>query len=83
MTINRSMYMVMRAITNLLPRHLSFAIPVVLLILSILLNIVTNLHLKVSKLYFEVNINMIRYAFKIESLLHQFINVVLLSFQCK
>ena len=47
----------------------------VLLILSILLNIVMNLHLKVEKLHFEVNITMIKYAFKIESFVHQFIDV--------
>ena len=64
--------MVIRAITNLLPRHLSFSISVVILILSILINIVTSLHLKVEKwhCHFEVNIKMIKYAFKIASFLY-------------
>ena len=48
MTI-KQINMAMRTITNLLPWHLSFSIPVVLLILSISLNIVMNLHLKVEK----------------------------------
>ena len=68
--------MVMRAIINLLR-----SIPVVHFVFSILLNIVMNLHLKIKKLHFEVNITMIKYAFKIESFLHHFLDAVLLSFQ--
>ena len=64
--------MVMRAITNLLPRHLSFSTPVVLLILSILVNIVMNLDLKVERMHChsEVNIKMIKCMFKTECFLH-------------
>ena len=61
--------MVMRAIINLLRRHLLFSIPVVDLVFSILLNIAINLHLKVEKLHLEViirNDTMIKYAFKTE-----------------
>ena len=73
--------MVMIATINLLLRHLLFSIPMVHLIFSILLNIVMNLHFKVEKLHFEVNITMIKCTFKIESFLHHFIDVVLFSFQ--
>ena len=68
--------MVMRAIINLLP-----SIPMVHFVFSILLNIVMNLHLKVEKLHFEVNITMIKYAFKIESFVQPFFDAVLLIFQ--
>ena len=45
----------MRAITNVFLKHPSFSIPVVLLILSDLINIVMNLHyLKVEKLHFKL-----------------------------